>query len=202
VAGVDETVADGATLSALTSKRARVSPAPSWPPPPLRAPTPLRPRNRRLQGSIILSGWALPALDFIALGAGYACAVVLTPRAGSRLVLVIFPFLGVLVMSARGAYARRLRLVVLDSLGLVAGSSSVTAMASLALLRSVPAGESATSLLVRSWLLSIGFVGVVRVGFTGWQHRRGVVGAARRRATPWRLARTLHQARRQPARTC
>jgi exopolysaccharide biosynthesis polyprenyl glycosylphosphotransferase len=163
------TVLPAATLSPLEAELARV-PGPG-----------LRRRGSRVANVLIVGGWALPALDFVALVAGFACAVVLTDEGDGRLVLGVFPFLGMLVLAARGAYGRRLRLIVLDSLGLAAGSISVAAMCALALGLLVRSRDPGSALLFRAWLLGIGFVGLVRLFFTLWQQRRRVAGITARR---------------------
>src|SRR5204862_6096316 len=71
----------------------------------------------RAANFLIIRGWALPALDFVALAGAFACAAAITDERGPRLALSVFPILAVLVLSARGAYAQRLRLIVIDSIG-------------------------------------------------------------------------------------
>jgi exopolysaccharide biosynthesis polyprenyl glycosylphosphotransferase len=138
-------------------------------------------RGSRAANSLIIGGWALPALDFVALATAFACAAVLVDD-DSGLALGVFPFLGVLVLAARGAYALRLRLIVLDSLGLAAGSISVAAMGALALGLLVGGStDPGSALLFRAWLLGIGFVGLVRLFFTLWQQRRRTAGITARR---------------------
>ncbi|MGA2928039.1 MAG: exopolysaccharide biosynthesis polyprenyl glycosylphosphotransferase, partial [Solirubrobacteraceae bacterium] len=139
----------------------------------------LRWRGRGAAQCLIIGGWALPALDFVGLVAGFAFALALTPDAGDRLLLAVFPFLGVLVLAARGAYVVRLRLIVLDSLGLAVGSISVAAMCSLALGVLVRAGDP--GLLVLAWLLGIACVGVARSLFTLSQQRCRAAGRSARR---------------------
>jgi exopolysaccharide biosynthesis polyprenyl glycosylphosphotransferase len=140
-----------------------------------------RRRGRGVANALIIHGWALPALDLVALAAGFACAVLLTRNGDDRLVLGVFPFLGVLVLAARGAYGLRLRLIVLDSLGLAAGSISVAAMGALAIALIVRSSDPGASVLFRAWLLGIVFVGIVRFFFTLWQQRRRVAGITARR---------------------
>jgi exopolysaccharide biosynthesis polyprenyl glycosylphosphotransferase len=139
-------------------------------------------RGSHAANSLIIGGWALPALDFVALAVAFVCAAVLTNDGSARLVLGLFPFLGVLVLAARGAYALRLRLIVLDSLGLAAGSISVAAMGALALGLLVGSTDPGSGLLFRAWLLGIGFVALVRLFFTLWQQRRRTAGITARRA--------------------
>jgi|SRR5450755_2024820 len=138
-------------------------------------------RGSQAANSLIIGGWALPALDFVALAAAFACAAVLTNDGSARLALGLFPFLGVLVLAVRGAYALRLRLIVLDSLGLAAGSISVAAMGTLALGLLVGSTDPGSALLFRAWLLGIGFVGLVRLFFTLWQQRLRAAGITARR---------------------
>jgi exopolysaccharide biosynthesis polyprenyl glycosylphosphotransferase len=149
---------------------------------PAHAPRPqLRRRGSRLASWLIIGGWALPALDFLALAAGFACAVLLTNEGDDRLALAVFPFLGVLMLAVRGAYALRLRLIVLDSLGLAAGSISVAAMGTLAVGLLVHWRDPGSGLLFRAWLLGIAFVALVRLSFTLWQQRRRAAGITARR---------------------
>ncbi len=165
---VEGTVVQAATLSPQETE----PPARGWG---------LRGRGGRLANVLIVGGWALPVLDFVALAAGFVCAVLLTNDGDDQLVLGVFPFLGVLVLAARGAYGLRLRLIVLDSLGLAAGSISVAAMCALAFGLVVRSGDPGAGLLLRAWLLGIGFVGAVRLLFTLWQQRRRVAGITARR---------------------
>jgi exopolysaccharide biosynthesis polyprenyl glycosylphosphotransferase len=158
-----------ATLTPVETERPRAS----GPPPR---------RRSRLASFLIIGGWALPVLDFVALAAGFVCAVLLTDDRDHRLALAVFPFLGVLVLAARGAYAHRLRLIVLDSLGLAAGSISVAAMGTLAVSLLVHWGDPGSALLFLAWLLGIAFVGLVRLFFTLWQQRRRAAGITARRA--------------------
>ena len=130
---------------------------------------------------LIVGGWALPALDFVALAAGFGCAVLLSAGGGGRFVLAVFPFLGVLVMAARGAYGLRLRLIVLDSLVLAAGSISVAAMGALAVGLLVRSSDPGAAVLFRAWLLGIVFVGLARSVFVLWQQRLRVAGETARR---------------------
>jgi exopolysaccharide biosynthesis polyprenyl glycosylphosphotransferase len=140
-----------------------------------------RARGRRVERALIFGGWALPALDFVGLSAGFGCAVLLSAGGGGRFVLAVFPFFGVLVLAARGAYGLRLRLIVLDSLGLAAGSISVAAMGALAFALLVRSSDPGAALLFRAWLLGIVFVGLVRLVFVFWQQRRRVAGVTARR---------------------
>jgi exopolysaccharide biosynthesis polyprenyl glycosylphosphotransferase len=141
----------------------------------------VRGRGGGVANFLIVGGWGLPVLDFVALAAAFVCAVVLTSDGADRLVLGVFPLLGVLVLAGRGAYAVRLRLIVLDSLGLAAGSISVAAMGALAFGLLVRSGDPGSALLFRAWLLGIGFVGLVRLFFTLWQQRRRSAGVTARR---------------------
>ena len=145
------------------------------------AAAPVARGRSRIANSLIVGGWALPALDFVALAAGFACAAILTNQRGDVTILAVFPFLAVLILAARGAYALRLRLIVLDSLGLAIGSISVAAMGTLALGLLVQWRDPDSELLFAAWLLSIGFVGVVRLLFTLWQQRRRSAGITARR---------------------
>jgi exopolysaccharide biosynthesis polyprenyl glycosylphosphotransferase len=123
----------------------------------------------------------LPVLDFVALAAGFGCAWWLVADGDDRLVLGVFPVFGVLVLAARGAYALRLRLIVLDSLGLAAGSISVAAMGALALGLLVSWRDPGAALLFWAWFLGLGFVGFVRLVFTLWQQRCREAGITARR---------------------
>jgi exopolysaccharide biosynthesis polyprenyl glycosylphosphotransferase len=138
-------------------------------------------RGPRRTQLLIVGGWLLPVLDLAALAGAFACAVLLTGDSAGRLALSTFPLLGVVVLAARGAYAPRLRLIVLDSLGLAAGSISVAAMSALAVGLLVDSADPGSGLLFRAWLLGIGFVGVVRLLFALWQHRLRIAGVAARR---------------------
>jgi exopolysaccharide biosynthesis polyprenyl glycosylphosphotransferase len=140
----------------------------------------LRGRNR-VANSLVGSGWLLPALDFVALATGSACAFVLSNHHDSRIILAVFPLLSVLTLAARGAYALRLRLIVLDSLGLAIGSISVAAMSTLALGLIGRWWVPASALLFAAWLLGIAFVGLVRFFFTLWQQRWRSAGVIARR---------------------
>jgi exopolysaccharide biosynthesis polyprenyl glycosylphosphotransferase len=163
------------TVEGTVAQAARISPLEAEP------AAHLRRRGSPVADFLIIGGWALPALDFVALTAAFACAVVLTNDASARLALGVFPFLGVLVLAARGAYAVRLRLIVLDSLGLAAGSISVAAMGALALGLVVRSRDPDPALLFRAWLLGLGLVGLVRLFFTLWQQRRRAAGITARR---------------------
>jgi exopolysaccharide biosynthesis polyprenyl glycosylphosphotransferase len=165
---VDGTIVQPATLGPVEAQSALV--AGRW-----------RGRRRWLERVLILGGWALPALDFVALAGGFGCAVLLTAGGGERLVLGVFPFFGVLVLAARGAYGLRLRLIVLDSLGLAAGSISVAAMGALAFGLLVRSSDPGAGLLVRAWLLGIAFVGLVRLLFVQCQQRRRMARVTARR---------------------
>ena len=142
---------------------------------------PSRPVGGRLAHQLIIRAWALPALDLIALAAAFACAAVLTDERRAVVTLSVFPLLGVAMLAARGAYALRLRLIVLDSLGLAAGSISVAAMTTLALGLVVSARHPGAPLLFRAWLLGLGFVGVLRLCFILVQQRQRLSGTTARR---------------------
>jgi exopolysaccharide biosynthesis polyprenyl glycosylphosphotransferase len=143
---------------------------------------PARPRHRGgIANQLIVSGWTLPALDLLALGAAFAAAVLLTPDHHAMLPLAVFPVLAVLLLAGRGAYATRLRLIVLDSLGLAAGSISVAAMGALAFGLLVHAKDPGAPLLFRAWLLGLGFVGLLRLCFILWQQRLRSTGITARR---------------------
>ena len=129
----------------------------------------------------IIGGWVLPALDFAALAAAFACAVMLANEGTARLALGIFPLLGVLVLAARGAYSLRLRLIVLDSLGLAAGSISIAAMGALALGLLGQSGDPGSAVLFLAWVLGIGFVFVVRLVYACCQQRLRLAGITARR---------------------
>ena len=171
MSGVEGTVLQAATLDAREGDQGE---------PTARI---LRNRGRPLTDFLVVGGWALPVLDFVALGGAAVVAAMAADRlTGSvRLVLCVFPFSGLAVLAARGAYALRLRLIVLDSLGLAAGSISVAAMGALAVGLLAPLGGLDPEPLFRAWLLGIAFVGVVRLGFTVWQHRRRLAGVTARR---------------------
>jgi exopolysaccharide biosynthesis polyprenyl glycosylphosphotransferase len=139
-----------------------------------------RSRVRRGANVLIVGGWVLPALDFAALAAAFVCAAIIN-GGSERLSLGVFPLLGVVVLAARGAYALRLRLIVLDSLGLAAGSISVAAMGALAFGLLVQPGDPGAALLTLAWLLGIGFVGVVRLLFALCQQRLRLAGISARR---------------------
>ncbi len=146
------------------------------------AATPQAPRaHTRLADQLIISAWALPALDLFALTAAFACAVLITDSPRTAAALALFPLLGVALLAARGAYVLRLRLIVLDSLGLAAGSISVAAMSTLALGLLVDAGHPGAPLLFRAWLLGLAFVGVLRLCFILWQQRLRSSGTIARR---------------------
>ena len=166
---VEGTVVQAATLGPVEADSAGVA-AGGW-----------RGRCRWLDRMLIVGGWALPALDFVALAAGFGCAVLVSSGGGGRFVLAVFPFFGVLVLAARGAYGLRLRLIVLDSLGLAAGSISVAAMGALAFGLVVRSSDPGGALLFWAWLLGIGFVGLVRLVFVLWQQRRRAAGVTARR---------------------
>jgi exopolysaccharide biosynthesis polyprenyl glycosylphosphotransferase len=134
----------------------------------------------RLVRFLLVRGWALPVLDFVALSSGFVCAAALSDGA-NNLALAAFPFLGSLALASRGAYAPRLRLIVLDSLGLAAGSISVAAMGTLALGLVVGWRDPDAALLFRAWLLGICFVGAERLVFTLGQQRRRLAGVTARR---------------------
>jgi len=130
---------------------------------------------------LIFGGWALPALDLLALAGALGFALILGSEHTPRLAPAILPVLGVLVMAARGVYGLRLRLIVLDSVGVAAGSFSVAAMSALAVGLFVDPAHPASGQLFRTWLLGIASLGLVRVAFTLWQQRRRAAGAAARR---------------------
>ena len=157
-----------ATLGPMEAESARA--AASW-----------RARGRWVERVLIVGGWALPALDFVALSVGFGCAVLLSPGGDGRFVLAVFPFFGVLVLAARRAYGVRLQLIVLDSLGLAAGSISVAAMGALAFGLLVRSSDPGAALLFRAWLLGIALVGLVRLVFVMWQQRLRVAGVTARR---------------------
>jgi exopolysaccharide biosynthesis polyprenyl glycosylphosphotransferase len=135
----------------------------------------LAPSRSRDAGAIahqlIAKGWALPALDLIALAAAFAAAAILTQAGAAVAPLSVFPVLGVLLLAGRGAYVVRLRLIVLDSLGMAAGSISVAAMSTLALGLLVHPKDPGAPLLFRAWLLGLGFVGLLRLCFILVQQR-------------------------------
>ena len=142
---------------------------------------PSRQRRDGLAGHFVAAAWALPALDLIALSAAFAAAAILTRDPDAILPLSVFPFLAVGLLAGRGAYAGRLRLVVLDSLGLAAGSISVAAMGALALSLAVHSNDAGATLLFRAWLLGIGFVGLLRLCFILMQQRLRSTGTIARR---------------------
>ena len=163
----DGTVVPVAPLSALDAESA-LSPARQ------------RPRGA-VTNQLVLSAWTLPTLDLLALSAAFAAAVILTRDADAVLPLSVFPVLSVLLLAGRGAYTARLRLIVLDSLGLAAGSISVAAMGALALGLLVHSKNPGAPLLFRAWLLGLGFVGLLRLCFILWQQRLRSRGATARR---------------------
>lgn len=125
--------------------------------------------------------WPLPVLDFVALGAAYACALVLSRDDGAWLPMAAFPLLGVLVLCLRGAYAPRLRIVMLDSCGLAIGSVSAAAMSTLAIGLLVRSGDPGSGLLFRAWLLGAAFLTIHRILYVlEQQHLRARGDAARR----------------------
>jgi exopolysaccharide biosynthesis polyprenyl glycosylphosphotransferase len=168
VSMVEGTMVQAATLGGLEPESARV--AGGW-----------GARVRWVERVFVVGGWALPVLDFVALAAGFGCAVLLGAGIGGALALAVFPVFGVSVLAARGAYGLRLRLIVLDSLGLAAGSISVAAMGALAFGLLVHSGDPGAALLFRAWLLGIVFVGLVRSVFVVWQQRLRVAGVTARR---------------------
>ena len=138
-------------------------------------------RAAALERRLIALPWALPAIDFVALVGAFACAVAWTPGTQGLFPLVVFPLLSVVSMSVRGAYAPRLRLVVLDSFGLAAGSVSVAAMCTLALGLLLRSGDPGSGLLFRAWLLGVVFIGAARVVFALEAQRLRASGATARR---------------------
>jgi exopolysaccharide biosynthesis polyprenyl glycosylphosphotransferase len=157
-------------------------------------------RAAELERRLVAHPWALPAIDLLALVGAFALAVAWTPGARGLSPLAIFPVLAVLSLSVRGAYAPRLRLIVLDSFGLAAGSVSVAAMCTLALGLFVSSGDPGSGLLFRAWLLGVVCVGLARVVFTLETQRLRASGANARRTVivgagevGARLARRLEQ---------
>ena len=143
---------------------------------------PAWPRHRGgMANRMVVSPWALPALDLLALVAAFAVAVILTGDVDAVIGLSAFPVLGVLVLAGRGAYAQRLRLIVLDSLGLAAGSISVAAMGALAFGLVLHPKDPGAPLLFRAWVLGLGFVGSLRLCFILCQQRMRSVGTSARR---------------------
>ena len=138
-------------------------------------------RAAALERRLIALPWALPAIDFLALVGAFACAVAWTPGAQGLFPLAVFPLLSVVSMSVRGAYAPRLRLVVLDSFGLAAGSVSVAAMCTLALGLLLRSGDPGSGLLFRAWLLGVVCIGAARVVFAIEAQRLRATGATARR---------------------
>ena len=138
-------------------------------------------RAAALERRLIALPWALPAIDFLALVGAFACAVAWTPGAQGLFPLVVFPLLSVVSMSVRGAYAPRLRLVVLDSFGLAAGSVSVAAMCTLAFGLLLRSGDPGSGLLFRAWLLGVVCIGATRVVFALEAQRLRASGATARR---------------------
>ena len=138
-------------------------------------------RAAALERRLIALPWALPAIDFLALVGAFACAVAWTPGPQGLFPLVVFPLLSVASMSVRGAYAPRLRLVVLDSFGLAAGSVSVAAMCTLAFGLLLRSGDPGSGLLFRAWLLGVVCIGAARVVFALEAQRLRASGATARR---------------------
>jgi exopolysaccharide biosynthesis polyprenyl glycosylphosphotransferase len=137
-------------------------------------------RAAALERRLIDFPWALPAIDFVSLVAAFACAVAWTEGRG-LFPLAVFPLVALVSMSLRGAYAPRLRPVVLDSFGLAAGSVSVAAMCTLALGLLLRSGDPGSGLLFRAWLLGVVFIGLTRVVFALEAQRLRASGATARR---------------------
>ena len=138
-------------------------------------------RSDALKNALIVSGWALPVLDLLALSLAFVAAALLTHDPRSSAVLAAFPVLGVLLLAGRGAYSARLRLIVLDSLGNAAGSISVAAMGALSLTVLLGSRQMGETLLFRAWLLGLMFVGTSRLAFILWQQRLRSRGTTARR---------------------
>ena len=115
--------------------------------------------------------WPLPVLDFVGLAGAYACALAWSRDDGAWLPLAAFPLLGVLMLGLRGAYAPRLRIVMLDSCGLAIGSVSAAAMCTLAIGLLVRSGDPGSGLLFRGWLLGAAFLAIHRILYTLEQQR-------------------------------
>ena len=125
--------------------------------------------------------WPLPVLDFVALAAAYACALAWSRDDGAWLPVAAFPLLGALVLGLRGAYAPRLRIVMLDSCGLAIGSVSAAAMCTLAIGLLVRSGDPGSGLLFRGWLLGAAFLAIHRILYTLEQQHLRASGVTARR---------------------
>jgi exopolysaccharide biosynthesis polyprenyl glycosylphosphotransferase len=134
-----------------------------------------------LQARLRERPWPLPVLDFVALAAADACALAWSRSDGAWLPMAAFPLLGVLVLCLRGAYAPRLRIVMLDSCGLAIGSVSAAAMCTLAIGLMVRSGDPGSALLFRGWLLGAAFLAIHRILYTLEQQHLRASGVTARR---------------------
>jgi len=138
----------------------------------------LRPSSHPALGWVT-GRWALAAVDLTALVVALLGAMLWmgSPSVGA---VAAFPALGIAALAARGAYAPRLRMIVLDMFGVAAGSVSIAAMATLALELLLRGGDPAAPLLFRAWALGILAVGVGRVALCGVHQRLRVRGVTAR----------------------
>jgi exopolysaccharide biosynthesis polyprenyl glycosylphosphotransferase len=141
-----------------------------------------KPARRHLSDRWLAAPLALPILDFVALAIAFLAAHLVMGRdAEGDVAVAAFPLFGVLALYARGAYAPRLRLTMLDSFGQVAGSISVGAMCALGLGLVLRSGDPGSPLLLRTWLFGLVLLGISRVLYTLEQQRLRQKGVAARR---------------------
>lgn len=147
--------------------------------PQRRRPVRLVPSSLTNEGAYVALLLAMDgAMILFALGARMEMAQISSKPPENLSFTLAYPPLVLGLLWLRGAYRSRLRIVVVDSLGRVLASTSIAAMALLAL-EALAGGRGAADVMVfQCWLLTTASVGAGRILLDSTERRRRVSGRA------------------------